>query len=61
MAENPVSQPRPRRAEDPRVLVQIRDALLGMEHGKLTVVVQDGLIIQLERTDKVRLPRKERP
>jgi hypothetical protein len=32
-----------------------------MEHGKLTVVVQDGRIIQLERTDKVRLPRGERP
>jgi len=61
MAENPVSQPRPRRAEDPRVLIQIRDALQGMEHGKLTVVVQDGLIIQLERTNKVRLPRKDRP
>jgi hypothetical protein len=61
MAENPVSHPRPRRAEDPRVLVQIQDALRGMEHGKLTVVVQDGLIIQLERTDKVRLPRPDRP
>jgi len=61
MAENRGSQQRPRRAEDPRVLIQIRDALQDLEHGKLTVVVQDGVIIQLERTDKVRLPRNESP
>ncbi|MCC2668735.1 MAG: putative small protein [Armatimonadetes bacterium] len=61
MSDNPGTQHGPRRAEDPRALGDIRDALRGMEHGKLTVVVQDGRIIQLERTDRVRLPRAEQP
>jgi hypothetical protein len=58
--DNTGAQPKPLRPDDPGALGQISEALRGMEHGRLTVVVQDGLIIQLERTDKVRLPRKER-
>ncbi|MGV3719341.1 MAG: YezD family protein [Actinomycetota bacterium] len=37
----------------------MREALSSMRYGKLTVVVQDGRIIQLERTDKVRLPNSD--
>jgi hypothetical protein len=47
----------PPRTDDPRSLRQIREALNGLDHGRVTVVVQDGRIVQLERTDKVRLLR----
>lgn len=45
----------PPRPQDPRALEQITAALAEMQYGRLTVVVQDGRIIQLERTEKVRL------
>ena len=47
----------PPRTDDPRCLRRIREALNGLDHGRVTVVVQDGRVVQLERTDKVRLPR----
>lgn len=37
------------------VLQQIRDALAGLKFGVVTVVVQDGVVVQLERTEKHRL------
>jgi hypothetical protein len=36
----------------------IRDALRGMEFGTVTLVVQNGLVIQVDRTEKRRLPRR---
>ena len=48
------------RTDDARVLAHMREALRGMQFGKLTVVVQDGIIVQIERTDKVRLRSGER-
>ncbi|MFN4261058.1 MAG: YezD family protein [Gemmataceae bacterium] len=33
----------------------IRDALRGLRYGEVTVIVQDGLVIQIERTEKKRL------
>lgn len=53
--DRPQSRFRPGRAEDRRTLEQIQAALRGLEHGRLTVVVQDGVVVQLERTDKHRL------
>ncbi len=38
---------------------RVREALRGLEHGEVTVVVQDGVVVQLRRTDRVRLPRTE--
>jgi hypothetical protein len=52
---------RPPSAQDPKALEQISEALAELSHGRLTVVVQDGRIIQLERTEKVRLPPQPRP
>ena len=52
---HPSRPSRPQRSDDPRALGEIREALRGLQHGRLTVVVQDGVIVQLERTDKVRL------
>lgn len=37
-------------------LENIRKALSGLRYGTVTVVVQDGVIVQLDRTEKLRLP-----
>ena len=41
-------------------LDRIRAALRGLRFGTVTVVVQDGVVVQVERTEKVRIARKER-
>jgi hypothetical protein len=38
-------------------LSKVRDALNGLRFGTVTVIVQDGVVVQVERTEKVRLPR----
>ncbi|MFN8642431.1 MAG: DUF2292 domain-containing protein [Candidatus Binatia bacterium] len=46
--------------EDPRAalaLEKVRDALTDLRFGTVTIVVQDGVVVQVERTEKVRLPR----
>lgn len=57
---NPNSVPRlPRQhAESGGTLERVREALRGLQHGEVTVVVQDGVVVQLKRTDRVRLPRE---
>lgn len=50
----------PTARDDPRValaLDKVRDALAGLRFGTVTIVVQDGVVVQVERTEKVRLPR----
>jgi hypothetical protein len=39
-------------------VAKVRDALDGLRYGQVTVVVQDGVVVQVERTEKVRLTRK---
>jgi len=36
----------------------IGDALRGMQFGTVTLVVQDGRVVQVDRTEKRRLPRE---
>ena len=38
-------------------LQQIREALQGLRFGSVNVIVQDGLVIQIDRTEKKRLRR----
>ena len=38
-------------------LDRISAALRGLKYGTVTVVVQDGVVVQVERTEKVRLER----
>jgi hypothetical protein len=38
-------------------LERIASALKGLKFGTVTVVVQDGVVVQVERTEKVRLER----
>ena len=36
---------------------QIREALRGLRYGAFTIIVQDGVVIQIDRTEKRRLRR----
>lgn len=38
-------------------LEKVRDALADLRFGTVTIVVQDGVVVQVERTEKVRLTR----
>ena len=40
-------------------LHRIQNALRGLRYGTVTAVVQDGIIVQVERTEKIRLARRE--
>ncbi len=37
---------------------RIRDALRGLRFGTVTVIIQDGMVVQVERTEKLRLVRR---
>lgn len=39
-------------------LQQIREALSGLRFGSVTIVVQDGVVVQIDRTEKKRLQRR---
>ncbi len=41
-------------------LGRIETALRGLEFGTVTAVVQNGVVVQVERTEKVRLQRSDR-
>jgi hypothetical protein len=41
-------------------LGRIEAALRGLEFGTVTAIVQNGVIVQVERTEKVRLQRSDR-
>lgn len=56
---NPVRVPLPERdiaAEE--ALTQIRESLRGLKFGSVNIIVQDGVIIQIDRTEKRRLRGK---
>jgi len=42
-------------------LEQIGGALRGLKFGSVNVIVQDGFVIQIDRTEKVRLRNATRP
>lgn len=46
--------------EDAHAIERIRDALRGLRFGTVSVIVQDGVVVQVERTEKLRLLRRER-
>jgi hypothetical protein len=43
----------PRAVDD--ALTQIRDSLRGLRFGSVNIIVQDGVVIQIDRTEKRRL------
>jgi hypothetical protein len=38
----------------------IREALVGLQFGEVLVILQDGVIVQLERTERKRFRKSER-
>ncbi|HEY4309808.1 MAG TPA: YezD family protein [Pirellulales bacterium] len=40
-----------------QVLSQVRQALAGLQYGQIAITVQDGVVIQIERVERVRLGR----
>jgi hypothetical protein len=36
-------------------LAQVRDSLRGLRFGSVNIIVQDGVVIQIDRTEKRRL------
>jgi hypothetical protein len=45
-------------AADPGTLELIRDALRGLRYGQVVVTVHDGVVAQVERTEKLRPQRR---
>lgn len=41
------------------VIAQILKTLQGLRYGVVSIVVQDGVVVQIERTEKHRLRRNE--
>ena len=50
-------QTQPSDRENREALAKVRDALDGLRFGEVTVIVQDGVVVQVERTEKVRLKK----
>ena len=41
-------------------LQSIREALVGLQFGEVTVVLQDGVVVQVERTERRRFRKGQR-
>lgn len=46
-----------REVRSERAIEQIRMALTGLRYGQISVIVQDGVVIQIDRTERTRLDR----
>ncbi len=55
---NAPSEAHEERAHAAHALDRIHDALRGLRFGEVTVIVQDGVVVQIERTEKLRLLRR---
>ena len=42
-----------------QVMQQIRESLRGLRYGVVNIVVQDGVIVQIDRTEKRRIRRDD--
>ena len=64
MAEDEPNDPMRHSLRDPRqlegALAHIRQALVGLQFGEVSVVVQDGVVVQVERVERKRFRRGER-
>jgi hypothetical protein len=56
----PAGSSRPGAAPGDAALEQIGQALEGLRYGSVLVIVQDGVVIQIERTEKTRLGKADR-
>jgi len=46
-------------ADREQELAHIRDALRGLRFGAVNIIVQDGVIVQIDRTEKRRVRRSD--
>ena len=46
------------KTNSPQAWREIADALRGLQFGQVTVIVQDGLVVQVERLEKRRLRKR---
>ena len=57
-------EPRPEAAEPDRghraALRHVEEALRGLRYGAVTIIVQDGVVVQVERTERRRFQRADR-
>lgn len=53
IASERVERTKPIAARDPE-LERIRDAVRGLRYGEVRVIIQDGLVVQIERLEKQR-------
>jgi hypothetical protein len=51
------SQPAPDEVSGRWSVVQIEEALRGLQYGQVIVTVQDGVVVQVERTERKRFQR----
>ena len=47
----------PAGAGDETTLIRIGEALRGLRYGSVLTIVQDGVVVQIERTEKTRFTR----
>ena len=55
-----IASDRPNLVEDEALvaaLQHVRDALRGLAYGTISIAVQDGVIVQIDRNEKIRLDR----
>lgn len=45
-----------KRAITPTLLQQIEELANSIHHGSINLVIQDGLLIQIEKNEKIRIP-----
>jgi len=50
-------EPKPAAAESETTLRRLGDALRGLRYGSVVAIVQDGVVVQIERTEKTRFGR----
>jgi hypothetical protein len=58
-----VDEPRQAEARHERrlqqVVSQIEESLRGLRFGQVTITVQDGVVVQIDRLERTRVPRTE--
>ncbi|RLS43929.1 MAG: DUF2292 domain-containing protein [Planctomycetota bacterium] len=55
--DRPVRSDQPAATTSDEALRRIGDALRGLRYGSVLTIVQDGVVVQIERTEKTRFGR----
>jgi hypothetical protein len=57
MGEKPQDKGRTRTANPPEAFDHIHNAIHGLQFGEVTVIVQNGVVVQVDRTERKRFGR----